>query len=138
MADEIPAPAKFPGPGKRQGRRPGPLKPGHNVGVATRWKKGQSGNPAGVSKLAAEYKQALEQGLPPDALARVVAAIREAAEGGDMTAAKIVLERTVGPIPEAPKVSVNVINVLPAVREIVPTDEEGWDAEVSALQEPKP
>ena len=100
------------------------FKPGNKIGP--RFKPGKSGNPTGLNKLAAKYKAALEQGLPPEALKRVVDAIRLAAESGDMTAAKMVLDRTVGPLADAPKVSVNVLNLVPAAQSRNTVSLEDW------------
>ena len=66
----------------------------------TRFKKGSSGNPTGRPKgkvnksteLARKFQGALEK----DAL-DVIRAILDAAKGGDMTAAKMVLDRIIPP-----------------------------------------
>ena len=111
------------------------FKPGNKIGP--RFKPGKSGNPTGLNKLAAEYKAALEQGLPPEALKRVVDAIRLAAESGDMTAAKMVLDRTVGPLADAPKVSVNILNMVPATQEIRQATEDEWADEAKPFIDAK-
>lgn len=59
-------------------------------GAGGRWKKGQSGNPGGRSGQTAKIRAALADGA--DDVAAVVLA---AAKGGDMQAARLVLERLV-------------------------------------------
>jgi Family of unknown function (DUF5681) len=55
--------------------------------------KGQSGNPKGKPKGARHQTTMLAEKLMQDAAKDVVQAVLEAAKGGDMTAARLVLER---------------------------------------------
>jgi len=58
-----------------------------------RFKPGQSGNPAGKPKGARHKASLLAEKLMQDDAKNIVNAVLEAARGGDMTAAKIVLDR---------------------------------------------
>ncbi|MBF0563560.1 MAG: hypothetical protein HQL37_16475 [Alphaproteobacteria bacterium] len=58
-----------------------------------RFQKGQSGNPAGKAKGTRHYATLLAEKLLADDAADVVRAVLTAARGGDMTAARLVLER---------------------------------------------
>jgi hypothetical protein len=55
--------------------------------------KGQSGNPKGKPKGPRHQTTMLAEKLMQDAAKDVVQAVLEAAKGGDMTAARLVLER---------------------------------------------
>lgn len=58
-----------------------------------RWRPGQSGNPAGKPRGARHKTTLLAEKLMQDDAEAVVNAVLTAAKGGDMTAARIVLDR---------------------------------------------
>ena len=58
-----------------------------------RFQKGQSGNPAGKPKGARHKTTLLAEKLMQDDAEKIVKAVIEAAQKGDMTAARIVLDR---------------------------------------------
>ena len=66
------------------------------------WKKGQSGNAAGKPKGATNHATRLVMGLMESGAAEVAKVIIDAAKGGDLTAAKMVLERLAPPMRERP------------------------------------
>ena len=66
------------------------------------WKKGQSGNAAGKPKGATNHATRLVMGLMESGAAEVTKVIIEAAKGGDLAAAKMVLERLAPPMRERP------------------------------------
>jgi hypothetical protein len=57
------------------------------------FQKGQSGNPSGKPKGARNKTTLLAEKLMQDDAAQIVQAVLDAAKGGDMTAARLVLER---------------------------------------------
>lgn len=59
----------------------------------SRWRPGQSGNPAGKPKGARHKTTLLAEKLMQDDAEAVVNAVLTAAKGGDMTAARIVVDR---------------------------------------------
>jgi hypothetical protein len=63
----------------------------------TRWSKGQSGNPAGKPKGARHRLTLLAETLMEDEAREVVRAVLDKARGGDMIAARLVLERIAPP-----------------------------------------
>jgi hypothetical protein len=58
-----------------------------------RFQKGQSGNPAGKPKGARHKTTLLAERLMQDDVEKIVSAVLTAARNGDMTAAKIILDR---------------------------------------------
>jgi hypothetical protein len=66
---------------------------GPNLG--NRFRKGQSGNPAGKPKGARHKTKLLAERLMQDDAENIVNAVLTAARNGDMTAAKIILDRLV-------------------------------------------
>ncbi|WP_319241886.1 DUF5681 domain-containing protein [uncultured Propionivibrio sp.] len=68
----------------------------------TAWKKGQSGNPKGKPRGARNYATRLVMGLLEDGAAEIAKVIVEAAKGGDLAAARLVIERLAPPIRERP------------------------------------
>jgi hypothetical protein len=72
----------------------GPMQAPSNGG---RFQKGQSGNPAGKPRGTRSRVTVIAQQLMNDDLELIIKAVTEAAKAGDMTAAKIVLDR-VAPI----------------------------------------
>ncbi len=66
------------------------------------WKKGQSGNAAGKPKGATNHATRLVMGLMHEGAAEVTRVIIAAARAGDLTAAKMVLERLAPPMRERP------------------------------------
>lgn len=61
----------------------------------SRWKKGQSGNPAGRKKGTRQRISVQAEHMMAENCEPVVRAVLDAARGGDMAAAKLVLERIV-------------------------------------------
>lgn len=68
----------------------------------TTWKKGQSGNPAGRPRGARNKVTLMVLGLMEDAAGEITQAVIDAARTGDLTAAKLVLERLAPPLRERP------------------------------------
>ena len=66
------------------------------------WKKGQSGNIGGKPKGAINHATRLVMGLMESGAADVAKVIIDAAKGGDLAAAKMVLERLAPPMRERP------------------------------------
>jgi hypothetical protein len=64
---------------------------------ASRWTKGQSGNPNGKPKGARHAVTLLAEKLLEDEAGEIIRAVIDAAKGGDMTAARLVLERIAPP-----------------------------------------
>lgn len=62
---------------------------------------GGPGNPYG--KRCAELRAAVLEAVGPEDLREVVARILDSAKGGDLAAAKLLLERTLGKVPAAPQ-----------------------------------
>lgn len=60
---------------------------------AGRWQPGQSGNPAGKPKGARNKASLIAEKMMADDAGEVVSAVLTAAKGGDMAAARIVLDR---------------------------------------------
>src|SRR4051812_20158817 len=79
------------------------FKPANAAGVTTRWKKGQSGNPAGISKrrleYATAYADALMAGISPAAAAALVI---KAAKKGESWAIQLLYSRLGPAVIEAP------------------------------------
>ena len=73
-----------------QPEKAGPMQAGSNGG---QFRKGQSGNPAGKPRGTRNRVTVMSQQLMNDDVDAIVRAVTEAAKGGDMTAAKIVLDR---------------------------------------------
>jgi len=63
----------------------------------SRWGKGQSGNPAGKPPGTRSRQAVMAEKLMQDDAGDVVRAVIDAAKGGDMTAARLVLERIAPP-----------------------------------------
>jgi len=83
-----------------------------------RFQKGQSGNPAGKPKGARHKTTLLAERLLLDDVEKIVNAVLTAARNGDMTAAKIILDR-IAPVSrrqcklgQYPKIAVSFIFVL--------------------------
>lgn len=93
-------PAKAKPPARRGSAKAPPtnaFKPGHLVGVATRWKPGQSGNPGGVTNRAlAEATRRLAREHAPDAMQRVIDLMRSPDDRVALAAANSVLDRALG------------------------------------------
>ena len=66
------------------------------------WKKGQSGNLKGKPKGATNHATRLVMSLMESGAAEVAKVIIDAAKDGDLTAAKMVLERLAPPMRERP------------------------------------
>lgn len=82
-----------------------------------RWKPGQSGNPAGISRYAQQLRKAIQAQETPELVCAVVAAMREDAMSGGKTApaaAKVYFE-AVG----LPKVEPEKIDLTDAPDEVV-------------------
>ena len=62
--------------------------------------KGQSGNPAGRPKKGTAMADALRAALTPQAKAKVLKALVQKAQEGDIAAIKLVFERTDGAVPQ--------------------------------------
>jgi Family of unknown function (DUF5681) len=79
------------------------------IGKATRWKKGQSGNRGGrprTATLSQAYREVLEQRVPGDNRSRtfaqvIAASVASAAADGNIRAAAELAERTEGRDPKA-------------------------------------
>jgi len=71
------------------------------------FQKGQSGNPAGKPKGARHRSTLLAEQLMETDAEEVVHAVLDAAKGGDMTAARLVLER-ISPVRKGRKISVDL------------------------------
>ena len=67
-----------------------------------RFQQGQSGNPAGKPKGTRHRVTMLAQRMMEDDAAEVVAAVVAAAKDGDMSAAKLVIDRLVPPRKDSP------------------------------------
>lgn len=67
-----------------------------NLGNLRPWRKGQSGNPQGVSTLMLKYRQALQECITTGDFAKVVEKLKDAAEKGQPWAVKELLTRTLG------------------------------------------
>ncbi|NDV13545.1 DUF5681 domain-containing protein [Crenobacter caeni] len=61
------------------------------------WKPGESGNPAGRRK-GSSRANLLRETLGPDRLTAIIGVLADKAMGGDTTAAKILLDRTLPPL----------------------------------------
>ena len=80
----------------------------------------------------------MRDNLPAEAVAEAARALRAMAKGGDVSAIRLVLDRTVGPLADAPKVALTVVNVE-RVREVVPAATEAeWQGELRAIEGRKP
>lgn len=66
------------------------------------WTKGQSGNPAGRPRGARHRTTVMLEKLMADDAEAIVRAVLSAAQQGDMTAARMVLDRIVPPAKERP------------------------------------
>ena len=97
-------PAKTPG-------EAGPAASASPAARATRWAPGQSGNPAGRPKGSRNRATLLLEGLIEGQGEAVVQALLAAAKGGDVSAARALLDRLVPPRKERP-----VRVALPALR----------------------
>lgn len=71
------------------------------------WKPGQSGNPAGKKPGTRNRATLLAQAMLEDEVQAVVQVVVAAARAGDLTAAKMVIERVVPPMRERP-IAVNL------------------------------
>ena len=125
-------------PGGRRGPPANPFPKGNKIGKV--FKKGEpSANPGGLTKaeriLGDAYKAVLEGRWTPERLAAGLDAGAEAAAAGDIGALRLMLDRTVGPIPDAPKTQTNIqINVTKPVTSIAPATEAEWVAEAEAVE----
>lgn len=77
------------------------------------FKKGQSGNPSGKPKGARHKVTVLAEKLMQDDARSIVEAVLTAAKGGDMTAARLVLER-IAPVRKGRPVRLNLPTVQTA------------------------
>lgn len=66
------------------------------------WKKGQSGNPAGKPRGARNRATMMVLGLMEDGAKEIAQVVMDAARGGDLSAARLVLERLAPPLRERP------------------------------------
>lgn len=66
------------------------------------WKKGQSGNPAGKPPGARNKATMMVLGLMEQGAEEITRAVVDAARGGDLSAARLVLERLAPPVRERP------------------------------------
>ncbi len=66
------------------------------------WKKGQSGNPAGKQPGSRNKATLMVLGLMEEGAKEITQAVIDAARGGDLSAARLVLERLVPPTRERP------------------------------------
>jgi hypothetical protein len=64
------------------------------------WKKGQSGNPSGKKPGSRNKATMMVLGLMEKGAEEITTAVIVAAKGGDLTAAKLVLERIAAPVRE--------------------------------------
>lgn len=71
------------------------------------WKKGQSGNPAGKQPGSRNKATMLVLSLMEDGAKEITQAVIDAARGGDLSAARLVLERLAPPMRERP-ISINL------------------------------
>lgn len=96
MAEVAQADAPKQGQKRKVGR---PLQPGHSVGVATRFKPGSSGNPAGLSarhRLAAAGDKLITKAAAERMWARQIRIACEGEKDGDSTSAFHELRTTLG------------------------------------------
>jgi len=68
----------------------------------TTWQKGQSGNPAGKPRGARNRATLMVLALMEDNAKEITQAVVDAARGGDLSAARLVLERLAPPLRERP------------------------------------
>src|ERR1035437_9109974 len=66
------------------------------------WKKGQSGNPAGKRHGSRNKATAMVLNLMEGSAEEITNAVLDAAKGGDLSAARLVLERLAPPMRERP------------------------------------
>jgi hypothetical protein len=66
------------------------------------WQKGQSGNPAGKPRGARNKATMMVLGLMEQGAEEITQAVIDAARGGDLSAARMVLERLAPPMRERP------------------------------------
>lgn len=66
------------------------------------WKKGQSGNPAGKKPGTRNRATMMVLGLMEQGAEEITQAVVDAARGGDLSAARLVLERLAPPLRERP------------------------------------
>ncbi len=66
------------------------------------WKKGQSGNPAGKPRGARNKATLMVLSLMEQGAEEITKAVVDAARGGDLSAARMVLERLAPPMRERP------------------------------------
>ncbi len=69
---------------------------------ANGWKPGQSGNPRGKPAGARNKATMMVLGLMQDGAEEITKAVLDAAKGGDLSAARLVLERLAPPMRERP------------------------------------
>lgn len=72
------------------------------VPPGTRWKKGESGNPKGKPRGTLNKKTVLAMALLEQDLEEITKVVVDAAKGGDMQAARFIVERMVPPMRERP------------------------------------
>lgn len=68
----------------------------------TTWRKGQSGNPAGKPRGARNKATMMVLSIMEEGAEEITKAVVDAARGGDLGAARLVLERLAAPIRERP------------------------------------
>lgn len=68
----------------------------------TTWKKGQSGNPSGKPQGARNRATVMVLAMMEDGAKEITQAVINAARGGDLSAARLVLERLAPPMRERP------------------------------------
>lgn len=72
------------------------------VPPGARWKKGESGNPKGKARGTLNKKTVLAMALLEKDLEAITKVVVDAAKGGDMQAARFIVERMVPPMRERP------------------------------------
>jgi hypothetical protein len=93
----------------------------------TSWKPGQSGNPGGRPRGVARRLRILNELTSDEALARVWNALLEAAIGGDVAAARVVLDRILGPTANLAEIDGEASDLLSMLIAKVQADEHPND-----------
>jgi hypothetical protein len=93
----------------------------------TSWKPGQSGNPGGRPAGVARRLKVLNDLTTDEVLARVWNSLLEAAVGGDVAAARVVLDRILGPTANLAEIDGEASDLLSLLIAKVQADEHPND-----------